>query len=511
MLSEKQVSGHTLQERVLYPYQVVASNRIANQRRLLLADQPGLGKTLEVLGGLETAGLFSTGSGSTILILTPLVNAQTAWIATLEKFIKPLYPDVRIVDAASGSAAKKQQRLEEALTDESVPVLVVVANHDSIAWSKKGARIPQLFEPDWNAVIVDESHMVLPIATPGKMTQFWRGLTKLQYVEDPIKVAVSGTPDRGKLEYRYGTWLFLDSRLVGKHWDWLEANFNVFEQKVSYSRTIRKVGSLRQNTAWVELDREMLLRRTKEEVLPDLPPKQYHIVPVTLSRTHWAEYLREEAQAKHDFHSGGKKSSLLVFSTIARQLATRHEGESAKLEWLVEWLTERGHFDSELGLDGKVVVSSQYVKTLNWLRDEITALGAEVLMLNGSMTTNQRTAAQVRFQDRNDPARIILLSGGMGVGIDLDVADDLIMMDLPYDPDKVEQIEDRVHRASNMHKVTIWHVLANHTIDMAIASVVATRRKTTRVLLDGVRGIDFSMKVVDHLLGEELEDSNGDN
>ena len=128
------------------------------------------------------------------------------------------------------------------------------------------------------------------------------------------------------------------------------------------------------------------------------------------------------------------------------------------------------------------------------------------------MTPKQRAAAQVRFQDPNDPVRIILLSGGMGVGIDLDIADDLIMIDLPYDPDRLEQIEDRVHRASNMHKVTIWHVLANNTIDVAIASVVATRRKTTRVLLDGVRGIDFSLKVVSHLLGEEdLEDSNGDN
>lgn len=440
------------------------------------------------------------------------MNAQTAWVATVEKFIKPLYPNVRVVDAASGSAAKKQQRLEEALTDESVPELIVVANHDAISWSKKGARIPQLFEPDWNAVVVDESHMVLPIATPGKVTQFWRGLSKLQYAQSPIRVAVSGTPDRGKLEYRYGTWLFLEPSLVGKHWDWLEDNFNVFEQKVSYSRTIRKVGSLKQNRGWVERDREWMLRRTKEEVLPDLPPKQYHIVPVTLSRPHWEEYLREEAQAKHDFHSGGSKSSLLVFSTIARQLATRWGGESAKLEWLVEWLSERGHFDRELGLTGKVVISSQYVKTLNWLRDELGLLGAEVLMLTGSMTPKQRAAAQVRFQDPNDPVRIILLSGGMGVGIDLDIADDLIMIDLPYDPDKLEQIEDRVHRASNMHSVTIWHVLANHTIDMAIASVVATRRKTTRVLLDGVRGIDFSLKIVNALLGDdEMEVSDGDN
>ena len=83
-----------------------------------------------------------------------------------------------------------------------------------------------------------------------------------------------------------------------------------------------------------------------------------------------------------------------------------------------------------------------------------------------------------------------------------DVADDLIMVDLPYDPDKLEQIEDRVHRASNMHKVTIWHLLSKHTIDEAIAEKAAKRHYTTRALLDGSRGIDFNRKVVAYATGD---------
>ena len=90
----------------------------------------------------------------------------------------------------------------------------------------------------------------------------------------------------------------------------------------------------------------------------------------------------------------------------------------------------------------------------------------------------------------------------MGVGIDLDVADDLIMVDLPYDPDKLEQIEDRIHRASNMHKVTIWHLLSIGSIDAAIAEKSTTRRFDTRVLLDGARGVDFSRRVVEYITGD---------
>jgi len=76
------------------------------------------------------------------------------------------------------------------------------------------------------------------------------------------------------------------------------------------------------------------------------------------------------------------------------------------------------------------------------------------------------------------------------------------MLDLPYDPDKLEQIEDRVHRASNMHKVTIWHLLSLNTIDEAIAEKTTKRRITSRALLDGSRGIDFSRKVVAYATGE---------
>jgi hypothetical protein len=84
----------------------------------------------------------------------------------------------------------------------------------------------------------------------------------------------------------------------------------------------------------------------------------------------------------------------------------------------------------------------------------------------------------------------------MGVGINLDAADDLIMLDVPYDPDRVEQIEDRVHRASSNHKVTIWNVAALDTIDQVVLEQVSKRYRITRGLLDGSRGIEFARKVV---------------
>lgn len=491
-----------LRDEILYPYQKEAVDQIIQKRRVLLADQPGLGKTLEVLSSLEEMDLYNPADSHAILILTPVVNVRSAWIRTIEEHILPRYPQTVVVDLGAGSSTKKDTLLARALASPVTSPIIVVANHDAVSVVKGKPRVPSLSEPFWSAVVIDESHNVLPITTPNKLTNFWRGLLKLNMYdpENPIRIAVSGTPDRGKPEYRYGTWRFLNPALAPeKHWDWLEKHFNVYERQVARNRKVRVIGSIRSPARWVEADKRTVVRRTKEEVLPQLPPKTYHFVELHMHKDQREEYRDAERQAIID--SVEAPNSMMTFAIKARQMATYTEAGSNKKEWLVQWLTERGYFE-DLGLNGKVVIASQFVKTLTWIRDELAELGLVAAMLTGDMSPNARTNAQAKFQDPNDPVRVILLSGSMGVGIDLDVADDLIMLDLPYDPDKLEQIEDRIHRASNMHKVTIWHLISRNSIDQAIVEKSAKRHITTRALLDGSRGIDFSRKVVSFATGD---------
>jgi SNF2 family DNA or RNA helicase len=490
-----------LKDEVLYPYQRDAVDLIVQKKRVLLADQPGLGKTLEALGALEELDLFNPRDSHAVLILTPVVNVKTAWIRSIETYIKPRYPETLVVDLGNGSSQKKESLLAAALASPTTAGIIVVANHDSLSIVGGKARIPSLFKPFWSAVVVDESHTVLPITTPNKLTNFWKGLQRLEMHDpaDPIRIAISGTPDRGKLEYRYGTWRFLNPMLAPeKHWDWLEKHFNVYERQVTRTRKVRMIGALKNPSTWLEADRKVVIRRTKEEVLPQLPPKTYHFIELPMTKGQKEEYREAENQAM--LEAVEKPNSMLTFAIKARQLATHSESGSNKLEWLVQWLTERGYFE-DLGLKGKVVIASQFVKTLTWLRDELAELGLAAAMLTGDMSPNARSAVQARFQDPEDSLRVILLSGTMGVGIDLDIADDLIMLDLPYDPDRLEQIEDRIHRASNMHKVTIWHLLSRNSIDEAIAEKSTDRRIETRSLLDGSRGIDFSRKVLQYVTG----------
>jgi SNF2 family DNA or RNA helicase len=319
-----------------------------------------------------------------------------------------------------------------------------------------------------------------------------------------VLIAVSGTPDRGKLENRYGTWLFLDPwNTSHNRWDWLAENFHMYEQKVAYNRVVKMVGAVKHHDTWVAKDKAMMIRRTKNEVLTQLPPKQYVDVEITPTDAQLKDYHKVKLEAMN-----AEKPEPMTFAIRARQIADCQwtkdwepspTGKSAKLDWLMEWLDSRGYVDNSL--EGKVVIASQFSKVLHWLAKELENKGMRPQILDGSTPQNQRDQIQRDFQDGD--CRIILLSGTMGVGITLDAADDLIMFDMPYDPDRVEQIEDRIHRASNMHHVTIWNLIATGTIDQAIMEKVSKRYKVTRKFLDGARGVEFERQLMDELIKGE--------
>ena len=493
---------------VLFDYQKLAVDRIAEREIALLADQPGLGKTLEVLSSLEELGIFKE-AGQATLVLSPIVACQTAWRDSIEKYLMKSSP-VMVIDLSYGSTAQRIARLEEALDQEAVHPMVIIANHASVEWKKKtGPRIPALFEMNFDAIVVDESHLVLPILNDKKLTNFWLGLNKFNYVKH--RIAVSGTPDRGKLENRYGTYKFLRPASFAHYnrWAWLEENFWVYDKKVARDRTIKAIGDIKNKARWADTEDDVIIRRTKKEVLTDLPDKQYNYVEIEMTKEQKNDYAKAikhaHEQKQQALLDEKQTAASMIFALRARQIADCQwstdpsnpvpllDGKSAKLDWLVEWLNERGFDEGK----GKVVIASQFTAVLEWLNKRLKDMGYSAKMIHGSVPQNDRTAIQREFQDGG--LNIVLLSGKMGVGITLDAADDLIMFDQPYDPDTLEQIEDRIHRASRNHQVVIWNLIAIGTMDQAVARVVSKRYQATRESMDGRRGIDFEKKILEKI------------
>jgi len=133
---------------VLFGYQLEAAERIVAQRSVLLADQPGLGKTLEVLGACELDGLFE--KPSNVLIITPIINAQSTWRDAVERFVQTRY-DVKLVDVSKGSAVQKAKAFAGFVEGVSN---VVLANHNAIDLTPSGLRVAGLEQIWFDAVQV---------------------------------------------------------------------------------------------------------------------------------------------------------------------------------------------------------------------------------------------------------------------------------------------------------------------------------------------------------------------
>lgn len=498
----------------LKPYQREAAERIARNRSMLLADQPGLGKTFTSLGALEISGALVP--GSTSIIIGPVITCDTAWVPT----IKTQMPEVNVIDGFSHSRAKRGRRIKDSLSD--VMPNVIVTNHESIGISKTGKpHIPILHELNYSAILIDESHAVLPTKEDYNdlVTQFWRGLYSINPTDrDILRVAISGTPDRGKPHYRFGTWRFLLPLALSPkrvlYQDWLKKNFYTYNVTIPVRRNgsvfdvqVQKIGQMLNPKKWVQIDSQLMVRRTKREVAQQLPDKQYMDIDIPFTDDlydAYEKYYQESLKA-----DDGTVANALVFALRSMQFATCEwefvddvfhpiaNCASPKRDWLVHWLRERNlHDDADELPESKVVISSQFTKVLNWLKEELHVHGIHAEIISGETNHAERKRIQDAFQDSSNPLRVVLLSATLGVGIDLDAADDLIFVDIPRNPDIQEQVEDRIHRVSRVHQVTIWRLRSRGTIDMAIAAKNDEAYTQTRTLMDGVRSVDFERNIL---------------
>ena len=143
-------------------------------------------------------------------------------------------PEVNAIDGFSGSRAQRDKRIRSSLRSDVANV--VVTNHHSVGMSLKGVQhLPVLFENSLAAILIDESHEVLPMTYnfPSEATEFWRGLFALSDANPScLRLAISGTPDRGKHHYRLGTWRFLMPVALSpdrvKYQDWLKRHFYTY-------------------------------------------------------------------------------------------------------------------------------------------------------------------------------------------------------------------------------------------------------------------------------------------
>ncbi len=229
-----------------------------------------------------------------------------------------------------------------------------------------------------------------------------------------------------------------------------------------------------------------ILRRTKQAVAPELPPKLEQILWCELSPAQ-AKLYRDQQQAGErelmDLAADGATEGRLQFAALTQLLRLRQiccdprlvapeapADDSAKLEAFRELLAEAiddGH---------RVLVFSQFTSLLSLLGAELEAQGTAYCYLDGSMPVRARQAAVDRFQDSSDvPVFLISLKAG-GTGLNLTGADTVVHFDPWWNPAAEAQATDRAHRIGQTKLVTSYKLIATGTVEEKVLALQDTKR-----------------------------------
>ena len=422
-----------------------------------LADDMGLGKTLQAL-----ALILAGAPGGPTLVVAP-TSVATNWIAEAERFAPTL--NVRLFGPGDRAAMLK----------EAGPFDVIVASYGLLQLESG------LFDDiRWHTIVLDEAQAI--------KNAYTRRSAAVMALQGDFKMVATGTPLENHLGELWNLFRFINPGLLGTA-DQFQLRFAGPIEKASDKRA-----ELAARTRLRRLTQPFILRRTKAQVLSELPPRTEIVLPVQLSEEEMALYesLRREAleriaalEAQGVKNASQKQIQILAELMKLRRaccnpvLVAPDSGiRSSKLETfarLADELLENRH---------KALVFSQFVDHLTLIRKHLDERGIRYQYLDGSTPMQERKRRVDAFQAGDGDLFLISLKAG-GVGINLTAADYVIHMDPWWNPAVEDQASDRAHRMGQQRPVTIYRLVARHTIEEGIVDLHRHKRDLADSLLEG--------------------------
>lgn len=433
--------GEIVLPQPLYPFQGGGVQFLAESDGAVLADDMGLGKTIQTIVALRV--LVLRGQAQDALVLCPKAVVFN-WCRELSRWA----PDLYIVPI---SGAGRQPAWRSHLGASHV----IVTTYES-------ARLDiDLFRAHaFGVVVADEAHRLKNPST--KTAQ------AIQRIQAGRRWGLTGTPLENELADVAGVYGFARPGLLRG----LAAPRQRGGPRLSVDE--RLAADHARSQAVRERIRPYLLRRRKQDVKElGLPGKVTGDILLDLDEAQRRAYDRAERDGVVRLQQSQTVSidSVLALITRLKQICNRdpHSGESAKLAFLrEEYLAEA------LGDGGKVLIFSQYVETLAWLRDELQAYAP--LLYSGNLSERARERAVDQFQN-DDEHRLLLVSlraGGMG--LNLTRANYVVHFDHWWNPAVARQAEDRAYRIGQQRTVFVHRLLSVETIEERIARQLAAKQ-----------------------------------
>jgi SWI/SNF-related matrix-associated actin-dependent regulator 1 of chromatin subfamily A len=425
----------------LYPYQGAAVDWLRRRKHALLWDAPGVGKTYQAV--------WWAADDPTVVVVCPL-SVVPQWIdAVRNAAVSKTLCTVR----ADGKLVTEDGRLPEGETTAASPGAWFIVNYERLG------KLPHLPEP--YTLIVDEGTLI-------KNTKTQRSKAVLELGASAAKALVlTGSFIVNKPLEAWPFFLLCNKRTQQEFWGWAGRYTGAFQTPYGWDFT----GATHLDELAEEI-KDWAIRRELAEIAPQLPAKQYLTLRVGYGNNtgkvkSLAERVLQMAHSRADLQAGPGFDYLQELRLTAAV---------SKIPFLDDWLQQ--HF---AGGGGNVLVFSAFKEPLRLLAEK-----RSMLMLTGDSSEKERAAAIAAL---NEIGGVMGLTyGAGGVGLNLQAASTVVLLDLPWSPTEKEQAEARAHRQGQKDTVQVIQLVGDHPVEQQMLQALDSKREIIEGILEFVHG-----------------------
>lgn len=442
-----------------YPYQKVGIsflNKVAGVG--ILGDQMGLGKSLQAIG------YFSLNKLHTVIICP--ASLKYNWKKEIERF-------------SNLSAVVLTEYVAADLDPKNKLADCIILNYEQLEKYDK-----YLSKHKFDCVVLDESQYIMNLQAKRTKSVF-KYFKKCKH-----RLCVSGTPIKNRPIEFYAQLKFLRPDQF--------SNKMKFALRYCDAKETPFGWDLRGSSNLDELNRKIApfyIRRLKQDVLKELPPKTITVLDLEMGVTEKAEYVKIQREFDRlmnegiSQHGNGYEERRIDGAHLAKLMELKQFCSRIKVAKVVEFVKEF----VESSENRKIIVFSQFIATQKALKE---AFKGNSVSLLGEDSAEERNAAVEKFQ--TDPNIRIFVGSTIaaGVGLTLTAADTVVFADLMWSPADHEQAADRVHRISQENPVFIYYMIFKDSIESMIWGVVGNKLSILTQTLDGKNVKDVHPDVV---------------
>lgn len=435
----------------LYDFQARGAVFLACRVRSILGDDMGLGKTPQTLAAIE---LLARERGvSRVLVVAP-ASVKYQWEGEIRKFTDR---SVQVVEGLKD--AREEQYSQEAFFK--------LVNYEQVV---RDLELMNAWRPD--VVVLDEAQRI----------KNWESKTSraVKKLQSRYAIVLTGTPLENRLEELYSIVQFVDDRRLGPAFEFLHEH-RVLDDKGNLTG-YRNLDKIRERLA------PILLRRTRAEVLGQLPERTDSTRYVELTDAQRRPYEEQQVNLARLLSKGvltdlDRKRVLACIINMrllcdSTYLFDKQTNVSPKLDEFAEVIE-----DLMSSGDHKAVVFSQWETMLHKAAEVLDDLGVGYALLHGGLSGKDRRAVLDKFKE--DGCRVFLSTDAGGVGLNLQLADTVINLELPWNPAVLEQRIARVHRMGQKRPVRVVNFVTRGSIEERVLKAIEAKRSLFGSVFDG--------------------------